>query len=107
MQKLQKLIIPVVTKFNTKLSNISNRVTSKKTKLVETEKQLNNLITSYTKLTNTLAQDTSQVSTKVNIFYLLRSDLPIEITKIIFVFYFIFQFIFWEIKYLLLHLHLN
>lgn len=107
MQKLQKLIIPVVTKFNTKLSNISNRVTSKKTKLVETEKQLNDLITSYTTLTNTLAQDTSQVSTKVNIFYLLRSDLPIEITKIIFVFYFIFQFIFWEIKYLLLHLHLN
>lgn len=107
MQKLHKLIIPVVTKFNTKLSNISNRVTSKKTKLVETEKQLNDLITSYTKLTNTLAQDTSQVSTKANIFYLLRSDLPIEITKIIFVFYFIFQFIFWEIKYLLLHLHLN
>lgn len=107
MQKLHKLIITVVTKFNTKLSNISNRVTSKKTKLVETEKQLNDLITSYTKLTNTLAQDTSQVSTKVNIFYLLRSDLPIEITKIIFVFCFIFQFIFWEIKYLLLHLHLN
>lgn len=32
MQKLHKLIIPVVTKFNTKLSNISNRVTSKKKK---------------------------------------------------------------------------
>ena len=69
MQKLQTLKITVVTKFDAKLNNISNRVTSNKTKQVGAEKKLNDPITSYTKLTNTLARDTSQVSTKVNIFY--------------------------------------
>ena len=69
MQKLQTLKIPVVTKFDAKLNNISNRVTSNKTKQVDAEKKLNDPITSYTNLTNTLARDTSQGSTKVNIFY--------------------------------------
>ena len=95
MQKLQKLL-----NLTQKLNNIINRVTSNKTKQVQVEKKLNDLMTSHTKLINNLERETSHVLTKVPTTFLM------ETSKIIFIFI-LFLYYSEKINYLTLLLHLK
>ena len=62
--------IPIVSTFDKNLNIFSIRISSNKVKPVEAAKQLNDPITSYTKLINKLARKLSQLPTKENRFLL-------------------------------------